>query len=316
MENEKLYNAVNKLLKSKIFNYKGKFAYGTIEVDCDFKVQITKGFNVLHMGNPVHHIGVEVQILKLDPDIFVTLLNNLNTWNQIKDRLFYFSSALENEISEMFKFAGLDTPMITKIIPPRQEQNLTEGISQRRGITREIVKDIIKIFKEHGEGEYILPEDIDGEMVYLSSNLATEFTIELRIEKTDEIAGYELDGGYYEDDDTIEIEIIYNPKYFPQMFYELVGQLNETVRHELEHLIQAERGEEQPTKKVGKKKYYLQPHEIRAQLAGFKRLSKLRKEPIENTIRNWFYKNKAKHRLKDRQVKEVIDTLLSYINKS
>jgi hypothetical protein len=135
----------------------------------------------------------------------------------------------------------------------------------------------------------------------------TEFNIEVKIDEVDNIEGFELDGGYYDDEDTFEIQIIYNPKFFPENYYDLIGELNELVRHELQHLIQAERGIDRPTDETDPEKYYLQPHEIDAQVAGFKRLSKIRKQPFEKIVRDFFHKNKT---LSDEAKERIVSKIL------
>ena len=58
------------------------------------------------------------------------------------------------------------------------------------------------------------------------------------------------------------------------------------------------------------KEYYKQPHEIPAELKGFKRVNKLRKEPIEKTIKDWFERNKSNHNLNKADVEELTKFLI------
>jgi hypothetical protein len=185
-------------------------------------------------------------------------------------------------------------------------EKINEGISEKKGIVRKVVQDIIRVFKK-GEGEYALPEDISNNMTYDFPNLNTEFTVEVKIDEDNTIEGFDIDGGYYDDEETFEIHIQYNPKFFPETYYDLIGELNEIVRHELQHLIQSERGINRPTDETDPEKYYLQPHELDAQIAGFKRLSKIRKEPFEKTVINWFNKNKT---LGDDAKERIINVIL------
>jgi hypothetical protein len=62
-------------------------------------------------------------------------------------------------------------------------------------------------------------------------------------------------------------------------------------------------------------KYYTQDHELKSQIAGFRRLSKLRKLPIQNIISNWFETHEDIHKLNKKEQKIVIDKLLSMIKK-
>jgi hypothetical protein len=62
-------------------------------------------------------------------------------------------------------------------------------------------------------------------------------------------------------------------------------------------------------------KYYLQPHEMHAQIFGFNRLSKLTRKPFEEIVRNWYKTHKDLHRLTDSQSEKIINKLLMMKNK-
>jgi hypothetical protein len=100
--------------------------------------------------------------------------------------------------------------------------------------------------------------------------------------------------------------------------YDVIADLNDLVAHEIEHIYQIhwrpkeeqdpyeDRENERPTGKD----YYKQPHEVPAELAGFRRVNKLRgKEPIEKTIGDWFKRNRNVHGLNDDDIKELTDFL-------
>ena len=57
--------------------------------------------------------------------------------------------------------------------------------------------------------------------------------------------------------------------------------------------------------------YYQQPHEILAQIKGFKRLSNLRKKPIGDVINQWFNTHRDIHGLSPKEEKIVINRLMS-----
>ena len=302
MDKNKFYKVINEIIGDRVFQYKGPILGGVdLEVVIDFKFKIVGDVEVYHMGQPKNYVGIDVSVLNITPPQFDGFIADIqDNRYEIADRMYYTASKLENSIWEVLKFFSLETtPVLTSIrfLGKRYEnmEKLTEGKSERKGITRQIVQDIIKVFKQ-GEGEYRLPEDINGNTTYNFPGFSTEFDIEVKIDESENIEGFELDGGYYDEEDTFEIHLQYNPKFFPTTYYDLIGELNELVRHELQHLIQLERGESIPTDETDPEKYYSQPHELDAQLAGFKRLSKLRKEPFEKTVRNWFDKNKNRNR--------------------
>ena len=54
------------------------------------------------------------------------------------------------------------------------------------------------------------------------------------------------------------------------------------------------------------KEYYKQEKEIPAEIAGFRRIVKLRNEPVEKVIRDWFYRHKSTHELPDEDIEELV----------
>jgi hypothetical protein len=135
--------------------------------------------------------------------------------------------------------------------------------------------------------------------------------IELNLEIDEDVETVEVDGAYYREEDVIEITIVSNSEVGFKNLEELIGELNETIRHELEHVYQYQKGVVFPKKEPKSPiKYYTQPHELEAQVAGFKRISKLKKLPLIQVIRNWFNKNQSRHRLSPKEVETVIKKII------
>jgi hypothetical protein len=312
MDENKVYKVINSMIEDRVFQYEGPIMGGVnLEAVINFKFKIIGDVKLLHMGQRTNYVGVNVTVLSITPPQLDGFIQNLDNSFEIKDRMYYTATKLENEIWGILRYFSVeDTPVITSIrfTGKRYEymEKINEGISEKKGVVRKLVQDIIKVFKQ-GEGEYELPEDVSDEMTYSFRGFDSEFNIEVKIDEDENIDGFELDGGYYDDDDTFEIHVIYNPKFFPEKYYDLIGELNELVRHELQHLIQAERGIDRPTDETDPEKYYLQPHEIDAQVAGFKRLSKIRKQPFEKIVRDFFRKNKT---LSDEAKERVVSAIL------
>ena len=61
--------------------------------------------------------------------------------------------------------------------------------------------------------------------------------------------------------------------------------------------------------------YYLRKDEIPAEVKGFRRIVKLRKEPVEKVMKDWFERHKNIHKFSDRQIKKLIPQLVDYYNK-
>jgi hypothetical protein len=199
-------------------------------------------------------------------------------------------------------------------------RNINESLILERSITdeptRKVIRDITNIIKTGIKGKYYLPEDVNQDkMLYDFKKLplfAVEFLLEYDASLSDD---YLIDGETFEDEDgTIFLYLIINPSKYPQSLYDIIGDLNETFRHELEHVLQdagrrpdeeVYMGGEQPQDKT----YYLQPHEIPAEIRGFRRLVKLRKQEPREVIKSWFVRNKSIHKLSDEDINELVDTL-------
>jgi hypothetical protein len=194
---------------------------------------------------------------------------------------------------------------------------MTEGVineGKHDRAIRQVVKDILLTFKYQKEGEYTLPEDIesdDHEMVYDFPGVNSPFTVELYLELDDSIETIDVDGEYYGDDDTIVVMIKSNPNLDRETLELLHFELNELVAHELKHLEQMDSGYKFPKKKIKKSlKYYTQPHELEAQIAGFKRRAQKERKPLIDVIDDWFNKNRHKHGLTDDEIDIVVDKIL------
>ena len=219
------------------------------------------------------------------------------------DTTFFTLTVKVNQILKNFlKYWSIDSYVTcTRIVNNLNSKNqnffskpITEGLIVENvydNVTKNLVKDVLSVFKYQKEGEYGLPEDINGNMVYEFPEINSEFTINLTMEMSDEIETVDVDGAYYPEEDVIEISIISNPNFDRELLEELYYELNELIRHELEHIKQYNRGDEIPKKEPKKPlKYYSQKHELEAQIAGFKRRAKKERKPLENVIRDWFKK--------------------------
>jgi hypothetical protein len=189
------------------------------------------------------------------------------------------------------------------------ESFITEG--RYDNIVRKVVKDIMSVVKYQKEGEYVLPEDISNETVYMSPKLYSPFSIELTLNTSEDIETVEVDGEYYPDEDIILIEIISNPNLDREILEELYFELNELIRHEIEHMSQMDKGEEFPEyEPENSLDYYTQKHELEAQFAGFKKRAQKERKPLKDVIRGWFTKNYSKHNLSPKNVEKVIKRIL------
>jgi hypothetical protein len=222
---------------------------------------------------------------------------------------------VQDKIESFLKiFSVPHRSICTKIINTRPnfitESLLREG--KYDGITRILVRDIIQLYKYQREGEFDLPDAITSDKEYEIPNFHHNFSLRLNLELDDNVEMIDVDGQYFDDESTIEITIKTNPtfKYSPEVLQTLIKELNEVVRHELEHLKQYALGKQHRKEPKNHEKYYSQPDEIEAQRAGFKRRSKQEKIPMEYIVRKWFKDNEHKYKMNPDQIERVIDKIL------
>lgn len=141
------------------------------------------------------------------------------------------------------------------------------------GVVRQIVRDIITIVKKDKDGEYGLPEDLyEDQMEYDFPYIENTFSIFLQLSSDESVDGFEVDADYYKDEDVISVEIITNPSFGQDIIQPLVGELNEVIRHELEHMKQHQKGFNFPNREPKTpEKYYTQQHELEGQRRRFQK---------------------------------------------
>lgn len=184
--------------------------------------------------------------------------------------------------------------------------------SRLRNVIRTIVKDIIITYKENGEGEFYLPKGDDDS--YNFPGFEHDIIVQLNLVENGDIDDYVANAHLWQDTDIIEIGLEYNPEKKSKILYDVVGEMNELIAHELRHIYQRETGmfSISGKEKTNPLKYYTQPHEIDAQVFGFNRLAKLSKKPFDVVVNNWFEKNKETHRLNDKEIQKVINLIMKH----
>jgi len=246
--------------------------------------------------------------------IFEAIGGNEKTLTTTDTTLFQVTSRVSNSLYNLLNFFNIENHIFCNKVVNDLKNEINESfITEGRydNIVRKVVKDIMSVVKYQKEGEYVLPEDIRIEdQTYKFSNLP-EFTIELEVLESDTVDRFDVECAYYKEEDVITIDIVINPDVKYSILYDIVGELNEQVRHEIEHMVQNVRGIELPEKEPKSPvKYYTQSHEIGAQIAGFKRKAKITKQPYEKVVRNWFEDNKHKHRMTPKQADKVIQQII------
>jgi len=196
------------------------------------------------------------------------------------------------------------------IEPEKNNDMLQEDKVSRKNV-RELIRDIIFKIKP----DIHAPQTLNYEAI--DAGFGSQFDLELVINKgvdldDNTLKPYDLEG--YWDDDTNSIEIFLNvdPEANHSIFYELIGDLNDMIYHELRHKKQYEAGYE-PSNRVIKKPetYYTQPHEIDAQIAGLKRKAKIQGRDFEEVLREFFDKRRKKYKLTDGIINRIVQKIMN-----
>lgn len=287
----------------------------------NIKVQITGIREYISMGKDTEFVTVTIYILPTNEksDKVHSFYRNL-FGPQTKIETYYDGPyqnliwVVREKMNELLKYFSLPQSMITKVVNEVESSEINESLiveGQLDKTTRTLVQDVIGFFKHQREGEFGLPEDFDdGRMVYKLPGFEN-FSVFLDLQQSDDVETVDVDGDLYYDDDMIYLTIISNPDAGYTILDELTKELNEVIRHELEHIKQYQSGYQFPKKEPkSPEKYYTQQHELEAQRAGFKKRAKSEKADFETLVRSWFKKNPHKHNLKPEQQEKVIQQIL------
>lgn len=320
MLTEKQLDRINKLLSDRTFKYKGRIINDLPESmisDIDYKFKIDGYKKMTSVGEEYDYALLNVVITGLN-DKFSQLLFTPEDNEQGKmiaksfeNRLYKFYSDLNLEMTRFLRIFDDNIRTTIDSLTFDVQKPITESKMSRmsKNAVRTTVKDILNVIKDKEPGEFYLPGE-DGEE-YSFSNLPFTYSVNLFIETDDNIDGYELGGNFSSEDDVIEIGIKFNPKTLRKNAYDIIGELNDIVTHELEHgfqyITEGKVYQEPPSESLG---YYTQPDEIRAQRVGLRRLAKLRKLPFNNVVSEWFDTHRDIHGLTENEQEIVINEIL------
>ena len=325
MLSEKIIELINKVVSKETFNYSGEIiGSADVKVDIDYKFKVTGQRKMMSVGEYYDYLKIEVTITSFN-DKFSKLVfgfdeehNHIDFAKMYKSQLYPFYNRLNNEIQNYLKYFNNTGELLRATIDDlkfdvKKPENITESRMSKVAI-RTTVTDIVYKLKDGKPGTFYLPGE-DGEE-YDFTNLPFQYSVVLTLEIDNEMDGYKMNGDYsYDDEDVssiIEIIIRYNPKTLRRNFYNIIGELNDIVAHELEHGFQYNRDgqvhQESPDKSF---EYYTQPHEITAQRVGFRRVAKLRKLPFNDVVRDWYETHKDIHGLTDDEMEKVIQIIIN-----
>ena len=318
MLTEKQLNRINKLLSTRTFKFKGQIIPDlpeSMRADIDYKFKIDGYRKMTSVGEEYDYALLNVVITGLN-DRFSQLLFTPEDNEQGKmiarsfeNRLYKFYSDLNLEMTNFLRIFDEDIRTTIDSLTFDISKPINESRMSKLAV-RTVVKDIVNILKKGKAGDFRLPDVEDGSE-YQFINLPFGFNVDLFVKINNDIPKYQMNGQTTEND-VIQILVIINPKTLKNDFYNIIGELNEIVAHELEHLYQDYRGERKTkTPPNDSFKYYTQPHEIKAQRAGFRRIAKLRKLPFNDVVRDWFEDHKEIHQMDDNEVDKVIQIIIN-----
>lgn len=320
MLSEKFIDRVNNIIADRTFNFKGDIISG-LECDIDLKLKFLGYKNMISIGEPTPYLRVGLTITDLKDAyskiIFGTMAKTKRTpeelANDIKRQFYSFNLFMTRYIESVVNFFDSDENRVV-IDEATFDFEIPDVVMEQkksRFATRQVVRDIINLVKEKKSGFFQLPDDD----FYMFENFPVEFSVELTLKKSKKIEGYQLNADYVPDEDVIEVLLIFNPDNLEQKLYDIVGALNEVITHELEHSLQNYKGEldmDIDSESLKPFEYYSQPHEIEAQVKGFRRYANMRKQPFDAVVKDWFNTHKDIHNLSDKETSKVIDQLLKY----
>ena len=347
MISENTIQLINKIASKKTFKYTGEIIHGVNQpANIDYKFQITGHRKMMSVGEYYDYLLLEVVIIGVHDPISKLIFTPepTETGNAIarmyESKLYRFYSSLNQEIQDYLTYfknpeeefvrttiddLKFDFKNITESSKLNLENNKTLHkfvsklekplIESKMGrmskvAVRTTVKDIVYKLKDGKEGEFRLP-DVDDGSEYSFTNLPFGYSVDLSINIDDNIDGFKIESYYIWDEDVIEIFVSFNPKTLKKDFYDIIGELNDIVAHELEHGFQYYTGEHtyrQPSKKS--LKYYTSPKEVGAQRVGFRRVAKLRKLPFNDVVKDWFENHKDIHGLTENEIEKVSKIIL------
>jgi len=315
MVNPKLIDVINKRLKNKTFDIE------IFNLPFEIKVEITGQKEMISVGQLKDYLTYTVFIQPHASEDYNRIINmlfrnkitNVVSYN-MDSKLYNINNRVNEILHNIIMYYKDDLySILTKIVNEQVKDQITESFlveGKYDGITRKLVKDIILVYKENDAGDFTLPEYFDEEMTYNFGAPADDLTVNLILKKNINTDEFEVTGSYTRENNTITIVVIYNPDKKVIITQKLIGELNENVRHELEHMIQKWKGSRFRKEPETPIKYYTQKKEIEAQVAGFKRRAKQEKRPVEDIMREWFKKYQHRHSLDPKEVEKVIKKLL------
>ena len=312
---------INRIFKTKKLTWCGNFLRydENASQDCyDFTFQIDKIKPMISVGEWKDYALVEVT-LYVDPK---TVLGKLvsgeykEIWSESGNLLRFYpiKNGTADKITKALKLVSELEVIVTSIKPVvvGDEETITEDSGYRKTV-RDVVRDMVFEIKKNlrGKREITFPEYNLGQ--HPPFELVLKMNPTPKKHRHELLKPFDVQAFWVEGEDTIEVEVDIDEKAGNEIFYELIGELNDDIRHELEHRKQEYSGYEFPDKEYKQPlRYYTQPHEIEAQYYGYKRQSKITGLSMKELIDDYFENNAEEYDLDQSDVDEIKRAILSF----
>ncbi len=317
---------LNKIFKTKKLTWCGNFlTVGDPDQELekgvcyDFTFQIKEIRKMISVGEWVDYAFVDVTLYVKEDTILGRLVSGerehpkrFSGDNLELTRFFHLKNNIAQKIRDILKLVsklGVTVKSIKPILVGKEE-TITEDSGYRKTV-RDVVRDIVFEIKKNLRSKI--------EMTFPKYNLGQHppFDLVLKMNPTPKkhrhelLKPFDVQAFWVEGEDTIEVEVDIDENAGNEIFYELIGELNDDIRHELEHRKQEYSGYEFPDKEYKQPlRYYTQQHEIEAQVAGFKRKAKIQGRNIEDVIREFFNRRKQIYNLKQSTIDKIVARLM------
>lgn len=298
---------LNKLLGGRKFHVCGElFENINIEECIDFYIEV--------LETRQSRIRVKLKVLKN-----VTEEQTEKFWEILgrvlerKDH-YFVTRFLEPPVLKVLKHFGFTdlTLWDWEYIEPEKNNDIIQEQKVSRKFLRDIVRDIIfKIKKDYKKPKTYKYNRVDP-------GFGNPFDMEIVMNKGKDFDGkflkpYDMEAFWDDDTDTLEVFLNIDPRTDQSFLYNLVGEFNDVISHELTHKRQYERGDKISKRRITRPEtYYTQPHEVEAQMVGFKRKAKLMGKPLEDIIRDYFNKRRIKYNLTDMIIDRIVKKLMEH----
>jgi hypothetical protein len=153
-------------------------------------------------------------------------------------------------------------------------------------------------------------------IVYLECDGNYDLDISLVILPSTDIEKFLVDANFYRHDLSIEITLVHNPKSPKGDYMHWINwSINEILAHEICHYHQYLEGRlpRKGKRELPPQKYFLQDHEVEAQVEGWKRVSSITGETPERCAEVWFEMNKFFHDMEEKEYQKIIKKIFEKV---